>query len=239
MFEHVHQLRWRSPALRPAREHRCDGSDFSRVVRRADSGSAAWAVRTLHEVIDEAHATAFVDWPHLVLAIGVERRVGQLRDLRCAEIHHSLASGVMDDELAAAMRRRQRHNQCGEHARCLLGVPVRDEEPAFFVHEKLVELPGDGALRRAEPLGHARHNRREGVSPILAPDPNRVGRQLPDLAHARVDDGVLTPPVRRSNGPADDLACLRGGNRKRHRAHAYNVESRHRRVERTGGIEIP
>ena len=214
MLEHVHQLRWRRPTLHPSRENLRGGGDCSRVIRRCESGSPACAACALHEVVDEAHATAFPDRPHLVLAVRVERRVGQLRDLWRAEIDCDLASGVADDELAAAMRRRQDHDQGGEHARGFLGVSVRHEEPALVVHEKLVELRGDGARGCAKSSRHARHNRGERISPMLAAEPHHAWRQLPHLAHACIDDSVLAAPVRREHGPLDNAPCLRSGDWK-------------------------
>ena len=47
---------------------------------------------------------------------------------------------VLDDELAAGVRGRQRHSQRAYHRVVLLGVGVRDEELPGSVHQQCVQF---------------------------------------------------------------------------------------------------
>ena len=71
---------------------------------------------------------------------------------------------------------------------------MTDEEAPGIVDQQLVELGGD-RFRHAKAVRHTGGNGVEGPPPV-PPDVDAVRRDLPGSPHRRIDQGLLTAPVR-------------------------------------------
>src|SRR2546422_10628352 len=87
--------------------------------------------------------------------------------------------------------------------------PVCRKEAALVVDEKLVQIRRHNRLFAAEAVASLRKNGFECARPRLSAELNPLRRNLPDLAHGRIEDGLFPPPVRCAAGLRDESLGLR------------------------------
>ena len=156
----------------------------------------------LNEVVNQAKAIAFPHGQNLVFAVGIERDVGKLGGIEGVGIDRNFAARMTNPQRAAAIRRRERHDQRAEHPVGFLGVPVRQKEAATVVHKQLVELGGDDCVVTSQTCLHLRKDGLEVCRPGFSAELDLVRSDLPHLAYGRIDDRRLAPAVRRPSPPA-------------------------------------
>ena len=119
----------------------------------------------LDEVVNQAKAIPFPHGQNLVFAVGIERSVGKFGGVEGVGFDRDFAARMPDPQFAAAVRRRQRHDQSAEHAGAFLGIPVRQKKAATVVDQQLVEFSGDHCVATTQARPHLRKDGLEVCRP--------------------------------------------------------------------------
>ncbi len=193
----------------------------------------------MEEVENQAEAIAAFHRQHLVFAIGVKRGVANLSGIGRAKTGAHLASGMADEQIAAGVGRGERNDRCREHAGGFFRVAVGFEKAAFVIDEKFVKFGRDRVGRAAEIVGGASEEGIEGFAPCFTAEADFVGADLPDFANGFVVKRLISASIRRAfGGGFDEAAALFGRNGERHDPGVFDLEKRHRRLQRTEAEEI-
>ncbi len=157
-----------------------------------------------------------------VVAVGVEC---DEHEPVCRAAIADLLVVVLDHECAALRRRRQQDHECADHAVGLLGVLVSREELTRSVHEQVVELGAQrAALRQAEIACDALERWIERAPPAPRVDLHLALADLPGVAHAPVEQRLVSQAIPGGMRDLAQAARARLGQRQRDRSGADHVE---------------
>ena len=236
VVEQPDQLVGRAFLAAPCGELLRDPGDLPAVVGRLARGVPVPGAQA--QVEHQREAMAFEHRPDLVRAVGVEGRERQLGGLFRVHVDGDLAVLVADDQLAAGARDRQGDREGCDHAVGLLGVAVRQEEPARLVDEQLVELGVEPLARAAETRRRGLEDARERLRPRVPFQPHPLRVDLPAVADRGVHQRLRPLAVGCPLGRLDQGAYLRLGHRKGHHAGAFDLQPWHGREQPAVGAEV-
>ena len=161
------------------------------------------------------------DRADLVPAVGVERDQRQV-GLR-PPVGGRLAE-VVDDEIPAGVRGRQRDDQRRDHRVVLLGVLVRQEELAFLVDQQGMQVGGQPAVPGQSEFLAQRLEFGAEALPARPLDADEFAGDLPRVADREIGERLLPVPEGRPAAEVTKLPGLVGGHRQGDRADALDLQ---------------
>ena len=196
------------------------GEAVRQVGDRPGSLRAGLAVR--EQVERQRHPVPGLHGFDLVTAVGVKRDERQL--LLRRPVRDALAA-VLDDQLPARVRRRQRHDQRAHHRVVLLRVLMRQEKLSFAVYQHRVQL-GPQLCRGRQPqlVPDVVQHGAERCLPGGAVQRDEVRRDLPCVTHAGIGQRLLPAPELRRLRHRDQLLRERRAHGSRHGPDAIDLD---------------